>query len=53
MEDILKKFKPIELKMNRKFEELEKKLNKIIEKIKNQQPSSSGACETNDYMVSM
>ncbi|KAA0054652.1 protein Ycf2-like [Cucumis melo var. makuwa] len=50
MKGILKFIKPVELKMNKKFEQLGQKLNGIIEEIKSQQPSSSGAQETNEYM---
>ncbi|KAA0031658.1 protein Ycf2-like [Cucumis melo var. makuwa] len=36
--------------MNKKFEELGQRLNRTIEEIKSQQPSSSDAQKTNEYM---
>ncbi|TYJ95783.1 protein Ycf2-like [Cucumis melo var. makuwa] len=50
MDGILDFLKSIELKMNTRFKKLEQKMNEIIKAIRSQQPSSSGAQVTNEYM---
>ncbi|KAA0026144.1 protein Ycf2-like [Cucumis melo var. makuwa] len=50
MEGILDFLKSVELKMITRFEELGQKMNGIIEAIRSQQPSSSGAQDTNKFM---
>lgn len=53
MQDMIGFFKFVEEKMDKKLEERHDKVNNILEDIKRKQPSSSGAQETNEYMVSI